>query len=159
MTDMRDNLRFAIIGTGFWSRFQLAAWQELEGIECVALCDRISAKAEALGKEFGVEAAYDDFDQLLDANDLDFVDIITDVDTHAQFSLKCAERGIPAICQKPLAPNLETAQGIAEAFEERGLPLYVHENWRWQRPLRVFKEKLNAGTIGSTVESSYPILQ
>lgn len=23
-------LRFAIFGTGFWSRFQLAGWQELE---------------------------------------------------------------------------------------------------------------------------------
>ena len=26
-------LRFAIFGTGFWARFQLAAWQELAGAE------------------------------------------------------------------------------------------------------------------------------
>ena len=41
-------LRFAIFGTGFWSRFQLAAWQELEGVECVAFYNRTRSTAEAL---------------------------------------------------------------------------------------------------------------
>ncbi len=148
MSEKARDLKFAVVGAGFWSRFQLAAWKELEGVECVALYNRTLAKAEALGREFGVGAAYDDIDQLLDEHDLDFADIITDVDTHAHFSLKCAERGIPAICQKPMAPDLETARKMAGAFEEKGLPFYVHENWRWQRPIRVLKEKLDAGTIG-----------
>ena len=40
-------LRFAIFGTGFWSRFQLGAWRELEGVECVALYNRTrSARGE-----------------------------------------------------------------------------------------------------------------
>ena len=141
-------LKFAIFGTGFWSRFQLAAWQELEGVECVALFNRTKSKAKALGKAFGIAAVYDDLDRLLDEQPIDFADIITDVDTHANFSLKCAERGIPAICQKPLAPDLETARTMARAFEEKGLSFYVHENWRWQRPMRALKEKLDAGTIG-----------
>lgn len=148
MSRKNTPLKFAVIGTGFWARFQLAAWQELDGVECVALYNRTRSKAEALGKECGVTAVYDDMDRLLDSHSLDFADIITDVDTHALFSLKCAERGVPAICQKPLAPDPQTAQGMAAAFEKKGLPLYVHENWRWQRPMRVFKEKLNAGTIG-----------
>ncbi|MCB1123261.1 MAG: Gfo/Idh/MocA family oxidoreductase, partial [Verrucomicrobiae bacterium] len=87
-------------------------------------------------------------DRLLDEQEIDFADIITDVDTHALFCMKCAERGIPAICQKPLAPNLETARDLVVQFWEKNLPFYVHENWRWQRPMRVFKEKLDAGTIG-----------
>ncbi len=32
--------KFAIFGCGFWSQFQLGAWQELEGAECVALYNR-----------------------------------------------------------------------------------------------------------------------
>jgi len=36
------DLHFAIFGTGFWSRFQLAGWQELQGVKCVALYNRIS---------------------------------------------------------------------------------------------------------------------
>lgn len=142
------NKRFAIVGTGFWARFQLAAWEELPGVECVALFNRTKSKAERLGAEFGIEAVYDDIDQLLDEQALDFADIITDVDTHALFGFKCAERGIPAICQKPLAPNLKIAQAMAEAFEAKKLPFYVHENWRWQRPIRALKQAMDQGEIG-----------
>ena len=45
-------LRFAIFGTGFWSRYQLAGWRELPGVRCVALFNRTRAKAEALGRAF-----------------------------------------------------------------------------------------------------------
>ncbi len=148
MSEQNRPLKFAIIGTGFWSRFQLAAWQELDGAQCVALYNRTKPKAEALGREFGIQAVYDDVDRLLDEQDLDFVDVITDVDTHSLFSLKCAERGVAVICQKPLAPSLESARELASVFARRGLPLYVHENWRWQHPLRSLKAKLDTGTIG-----------
>lgn len=46
-----SNLRFAMLGTGFWSRFQLAAWHELNGVECVALYNRTRGKAEALAAD------------------------------------------------------------------------------------------------------------
>ena len=74
-----STLRFAIFGTGFWSRFQLAAWRELEGIECVALYNRTRSKAEALAAHFGIPAVYDNPEELLDKEKLDFIDIITDV--------------------------------------------------------------------------------
>ena len=59
------NLRFAIFGTGFWSRFQLAGWQEIGGAECVALYNRTRSKAEALARAFGVPAVYDAAAELL----------------------------------------------------------------------------------------------
>ncbi|MEZ4557389.1 MAG: Gfo/Idh/MocA family oxidoreductase [Caldilineaceae bacterium] len=99
-------LRFAIFGTGFWARFQLAAWQELDGAECVALYNRTPAKAEALAGEFGVPAVYGDPEELLDREQLDFADIITDVDTHSKFVHMAADRGLAVICQKPMAPTL-----------------------------------------------------
>ena len=47
-------LRSAILGTGFWARYQLAAWREVPGAKCVALYNRTRAKADALAREFGV---------------------------------------------------------------------------------------------------------
>ena len=49
--------RFAVFGAGFWSRFQLAGWQELDGAECVALYNRTLYKAEALARECLAAAA------------------------------------------------------------------------------------------------------
>ena len=79
-----DTLRFAILGTGFWSRYQMAGWKELEGVECVALYNRTRAKAEALGREFGIPRVYDHPEKLLDRERPDFVDIMTSVGTHAR---------------------------------------------------------------------------
>ena len=74
-----NELRFAILGTGFWARYQLAAWRDVPGARCVALFNRTRAKAEALAREFGVPAVHDDAEELLRCERPDFVDIITDV--------------------------------------------------------------------------------
>jgi predicted dehydrogenase len=49
-------LRFAIFGTGFWARFQLAGWREVGGTECVTVYNRTVAKAEAFAREFDIPA-------------------------------------------------------------------------------------------------------
>lgn len=146
-------LRFAMLGTGFWSRYQLAGWQELEGAECVALYNRTRSKAEKLAAEFGVAAVYDDAEALLSQESLDFVDVVTDVDTHAQFVSLAARRGLPVICQKPMAPSLEIARQIVAETRAAGVPLLIHENWRWQTPLRRLKAVLDSGRLGPLVRA------
>jgi D-apiose dehydrogenase len=158
-----NELRFAIFGTGFWSRFQLAAWHELQGARCVALYNRTKSKAEALAAEFGVPAVYDDPEALLENETLDFIDIITDVDTHSRFVHMAAERGLDAICQKPMAPDYPTAKAMRSACEAAGVQLLIHENFRWQTPLRSLKRVLDEGSIGEvfrarlSFNSSFPV--
>src|SRR5688572_9132043 len=98
---MRE-LKFAIIGTGFWARYQLAAWGEVAGAQCVALCNRTQSKAEALGRELGIAAIYQSAEEMFAREKLDFVDIITDVGTHKMFTELAARHGVAVICQKPL---------------------------------------------------------
>jgi D-apiose dehydrogenase len=158
-----SGLRFAIFGTGFWARFQLAAWRELDGAECVALYNRTRWKAEALAQEFGVPSVYDDPERLLDEEDLDFIDVITDVDTHCRFVEMAAERTLPVICQKPMAPDFATAKRMLAVCERAGVPLLIHENFRWQTPIRALKRVLEEGRIGRVFRgrlafnSSFPV--
>ena len=49
-------LRFAIFGAGFWTRYQLSGWRELKGARCVAIYNRTRAKAEAIAREFNIPA-------------------------------------------------------------------------------------------------------
>ena len=142
------NLRFAILGTGFWARYQLAAWRELPAVECVALYNRTRSKAEALAGEFGVPAIYDDAAKLLEKERLDFVDIITDPGTHRQFVEMAAMHQVPVICQKPMAESLGDARAMIATCETAGVPLLIHENWRWQTPMRALKAVLESGVIG-----------
>jgi predicted dehydrogenase len=158
-----SELRFVLLGTGFWARFQLAAWREVEGARCVGLYNRTRAKAEALARDFGVSAVYEDAAALLEKEKPDFVDIVTDPSTHARFVGLAAERRIPVICQKPLAPSLPEAEAMAETCRRAGVPLLVHENWRWQAPLRGLKRAVDGGAAGRPFRariqfsSSFPV--
>jgi D-apiose dehydrogenase len=162
---MTKKLRFALLGTGFWARFQLHGWLETGGVDCVAVYNRTRSKAEAFAAEFGVAAVYDDVAALLANEQLDFVDICTNVETHAPFTLMAAERGLPVVCQKPMATSLAEAEQMVETCAQKGVPLFINENWRWQYPIRQFKRILNAGRIGQPFRaridmiSGFPVFQ
>lgn len=141
-------LKFAIFGTGFWSRYQLSGWQEIKQARCVALYNRTRSKAEDLARIFEIPSVYDNPDLLLEEVQPDFVDIITDVESHDVFTELCMKHRVPAICQKPMAPSLERARRMVAMAREEGLPLLIHENWRWQKPIRALKRVLDAGRIG-----------
>jgi predicted dehydrogenase len=143
-----DPLRFAVFGAGFWARFQLAGWMELDGLECVAICDHNRAKAEALAQIFDVPAVYDRPEALLDNETLDFVDIITNVEMHASLARLAAAHGLNIVCQKPLATSLEETRTMVADCQQAGVQLLVNENWRWQTPMRQFKRILCEGRIG-----------
>jgi predicted dehydrogenase len=142
-------LRFALFGAGFWARYQLAAWRELPGVECVAIYNRTRSKADELARLFGVPATYDNPESLFDREKLDFIDIVTDVDSHARFVHMASDRRLPVICQKPMAATLPEAQRMVAACRESGAPFFVHENFRWQSPMRALKHYIDAGNIGT----------
>lgn len=141
-------LKFAILGTGFWAQFQLAGWQEAGGADCVAVYNRTSAKAEALAQRFGVPRVYDDPVKMLENEELDFIDIITSVETHSPFVHLAAERGLNVVCQKPMGVSLSEAEHMVQTCHDAGVKLLINENWRWQHPLRQFKRQLDSGRIG-----------
>ncbi|MFB3920901.1 MAG: Gfo/Idh/MocA family protein [Terriglobia bacterium] len=142
-------LRFAMFGAGFWSHYQLAGWKELGGVECVALCDRVRSKAEARAEEFGVPRVYDDPEQIFKLEKLDFVDVVTSPETHGGLVHLAAANKLPVICQKPMAVTYQEAEGMVSACREAGVPFFVHENWRWQTPIRELKRVLDGGRIGA----------
>jgi len=160
-----QELRFAIIGTGFWARYQLAAWRELSGARCIALCDRARSKAEALAREFDVPAVYDDAEKLLRSEKPDFIDIITNAETHSQLVHLAAAYKCPVICQKPMAPGPGEAAQMVAACAAENVWFAVHENWRWQRPIRELQNDLATGVIGKPFRArvdyinSFPVFE
>jgi predicted dehydrogenase len=159
-------LRFAVLGCGFWARYQIPAWMEFkEEVELIALYNRSAGKARELANIYKVPYVYDDVDALLDrhAAELDFVDIITDVHTHAAFTIKAAAKGLAVITQKPMAPDLATAKKMVDYCGERKLKFFVHENFRWQAPIIKIKELLEEQVIGKPFKcrlsflTSYPV--
>ena len=141
--------RIALVGTGFYAQNHLNAWRDLapEGAELVAVCDLDAAKAERAGQEFGARA-YVDFGEMLARERPDVVDIVTQMRAHRVLVEAAAAASVGIIVQKPLAPSWEDCVAIAEAVTAAGVFFAVHENFRFQTPMRRVGALIGKGVIG-----------
>jgi D-apiose dehydrogenase len=141
-------LRGALIGCGFFAINHLHGWNDVQGADIVAICDRSEQRLKLAGDQFAIAARYTDATAMLAAEKLDFVDIATTVETHRTLAELAVSHGLGVICQKPFAPTLADAKAIVGACAKAKRPLMVHENFRWQSPIQKVKSLLEAGEIG-----------
>jgi predicted dehydrogenase len=146
--DPRGDLRGGLIGCGFFAQNHLHAWGDVRGAGLVAVCDKDRVKAEAAAKTFGIPAVYDDAAEMFAKEKLDFVDVATTMPTHRPLVEMAAKHGVACICQKPFAPTLADCVAMVEACRTAGVPLMVHENFRFQTPLLAVQEVVKSGRIG-----------
>jgi len=141
-------MRAVAIGAGYFAPFQYEAWTRIPEVEIVALSDRIKERAAPIMAKYGVPRYYADWQEMIDREQPDFVDIITPPATHEEMCRYAAERGVHIICQKPLAPTYATSRRMVEFARAAGVRFMVHENFRWQPWYRVIKRIQTDGTIG-----------
>jgi predicted dehydrogenase len=148
---MQAPLRVVSAGAGFFAQFHLAAWERLQAeglVTHIALADPDSAKRDAARRRFGIGKDFAEVAAMLDATRPDLLDIATPPDTHEQLVRLAAERGVACICQKPLASTCAQALAIADIGEAAGIPLVVHENFRWMPWFREMKRWIDEGNLG-----------
>ena len=142
-------LKGALIGCGFFAINQMHAWNDVGGARIVAICDRDPERLKIVGDQFGIERRYSDANALFSDGGFDFVDIATTVQSHRILVEMAAQHKVPAICQKPFAKTLADAKAMVAACRAAGIPLMVHENFRWQRPIQAVRKVLDEGSIGT----------
>ena len=140
--------RVAIVGCGFFAPNHIQAWKGLAEAELVAVCDLDAGKAAAAATLAGGVPAYSDAARMIEEQRPDVVDIVTTAPSHLPLARLCAERGTAAIIQKPLAFSLEDAAEIGAVAQAAGVPMMVHENFRFQHPIREVGRIVASGAIG-----------
>ena len=133
-----------LIGCGFFSQHHQAAWSRIPNAEIVAACDLSIERPRAAAPR-----AYTSAEEMLQAEELDFVDIVTRSTTHLELLSMAAERGLAIICQKPMAPDWQTARRMVEISERHGVRVMIHDNWRWQSWYRQAGAMIARGDIGT----------
>ena len=150
-------LRVGLVGAGMISYYHLVAWSRQERSRVVAVCDPQIERAQQRAAEFGIPAAYDGIEAMLDKHAIDAVDIASPRETHAAMVDVAAARGIDALCQKPLTPTLAEAVALAERVADT-IRLMVHENWRFRPWYRALGQWLAAGDLGEVQYAAMTML-
>ena len=141
-----------MIGAGYFASYHAEAWHRLPGCVLAGVCDLDVEAASRLGQG---AATFCDAAQMLQSIEIDLIDIATPSPTHAQFIDMAISSGIPAICQKPLAPDWQGAKAIADRVKAAGHKVVVHENFRFQPWYRQAKKLIQTGAIGHPLSISF----
>ena len=144
---MRVTQRIAMVGAGYFAQFQLEGWRDA-GAPVLALCDLDGARAQALAGRFGVPQVFADAPTMFDAVQPTLVDVVLPPAAQEAVVRAALERGIPTICQKPFGVDLRQAEAMTAWAEARGVPLVVHENFRFTPWFRECHRLMAAGHFG-----------
>ncbi len=87
------------------------------------------------------------FDEAL-ALQPDLVVLSTPPSVHLEQITACAERGLPVLCEKPLALDFETAKACVEVAEKAGVLLGIGMNFRYLETTRASREIIQGGRLG-----------
>jgi D-apiose dehydrogenase len=140
--------RVAVIGAGYFSQFHLHGWQNMPGMEIVAVCDADIEKAERSAQQFGAGQAVSSVEQLFALPDIHLLDIVTPPASHVALVSQAVCSGIATICQKPFATRYSQALALTELAEQHDVPLIVHENFRFMPWYREMRRQIDMGLIG-----------
>jgi len=125
-----NEISVGVVGCGWNSDKHLNVYTQTEGVNLVAVCDLNLAKAEEKARKYGIHQAFKEFDLLLNL-DLDLIDIITPVITHAELAIQALQSRHNVLVEKPMALSSRECLRMIDAAQKSGKTLCVVHNKRF----------------------------
>ncbi len=145
---MADKVRWGILSTARIGRRVIPAIHASRNGEVAAVCSRSLERAQAWAAEHGIPRTYGSYEELFEDGGIDAIYNPLPNSMHAEWSIRCAEAGIPTLSEKPFASDASEAQSIVDAFEKHGLLLAEAFMYRFHPQHAKVSEILAAGGIG-----------
>jgi predicted dehydrogenase len=152
---MAKQLRVGMIGYGFMGRAHSNAYKRLNDFFNVehrpvltAVAARNLQKAKVFADQWGYERVETDWRRLIDAEDIDLIDVGAPNRLHKEIAIAAAQAGKMILCEKPLAMNVAEAEEMTAAVEKAGVPNMVWFNYRRVPAIALAKQVVDEGRIG-----------
>ncbi len=147
---MNEKLRFGIVGAGAIAQTYAQAFATARLARVEAVCDLRLEAASALAERLDC-AAFGDYRQLLADADLDAVVVCTPPASHPEVTIAAIERGLPVLCEKPLAVDVDSAQRMVAAAESAGVLLTMASKFRYVEDVVRAKSIVASGILGEII--------
>ena len=134
-----SKLRVAVVGAGQFGRNHIRVFHELEDAELVAVVDADAGRADGAATDFSCRA-------LTKVGDLrgmvDAAVIAAPTSVHAELGVELLEAGIDVMVEKPIAPDLASAQRLIDAAERHGRILQVGHLERFNPVVQTLEKRV-----------------
>ena len=163
---MAKTLNVGMVGYGFMARAHSNAWSNVShffdtGYRPLlkAVAARDTDKAGAFAEMWGYERVENDWRKLVEAKDIDVIDVCVPNDLHAEISIAAAKAGKMVTCEKPLARTAAEAMPMIEAVEQAGVANMVWYNYRRVPAVSLVKQMVESGRLGKIFHYRAKFLQ
>ena len=143
------NLSVGIVGAGNIARSHAAGYRAA-GARVLAVCDVDQERARSFAAELEAQP-YGEVEEMLESVRPAAVSVCTPPAAHLEPALAVIRRGIPLLCEKPLADSLAAARAIEAEARAGGVSCMVGFCHRFHEPVLQIREILQAGEIGDPV--------
>jgi len=150
-----ERITLGFIGVGGMGSAHLNGFRGDSQVEILAVCDVDEGKRLAAQKRVGGGcAAYNDYRELLDRDDIDAVVIATPDHWHTLVSIHACQAGKDIYCEKPLTLNIEEARVLIETVRRYGRVFQTGSQQRSSSEFRRACEMVRNHRIGR-IETAY----
>lgn len=143
-------LKVGLVGVGGISGAHIPVWEEMENAELIALCD---IRPERMEKYSG-KRCYTDFDEMLEKEEFDIIDICLPTYLHADFAVKAMEKGINVITEKPISLKEEDVERVYSTAEKNGVKFMVAQVLRFWPEYVLLKEIYDSERYGKLLSGT-----
>jgi UDP-N-acetylglucosamine 3-dehydrogenase len=142
-----NQLRVAVIGTGFWGKNQARVFSQLQQTKLICVCDANSKTASTIGSQFNVESTTD-LDSVLSRRDIDAVTICTPTVTHKDVATRALEAGKHVLVEKPMTNTAAEANELLLLAKKKGLRIMPGHIERFNPAVTYLKSLVDEGALG-----------
>lgn len=140
--------RIGVIGSGnIIENAHIPAYQD-SGFNVAAIASRTKENAKRVAENRGIERVLESPNELVEAPDIDIVDIAVPPDFQPELILKAIQSGKHVLAQKPLAVTYAEAEKVVSAAEDAGVTLAVNQNGRFDPSINALRQLISDGTVG-----------
>lgn len=147
-------LKVGFIGLGLISNENVLGYLHSDDARIVAVCSLDESQASGWLNRWNLPDVrwYQQYEKMLEAENLDIVEILTPHHLHCEQTVRCAEAGVKGISlQKPMGITIGECRRIIEACHRHGAKLKVYENFVFYPPYVKAKELIEQGLIGDPI--------
>lgn len=146
---MTEQLKVAVVGAGAIAQVaHLPLLARMPEINLVGLCDNDLPKAQSLAGRFGIEAVFEDIEELLEYCRPDAVALCTPNHLHEVHLQTVLSHGAHALCERPFALSAEGAEDLIDRARRSGKVVMVGMNHRYRSDIQVIRGFLQGGELG-----------
>ena len=114
----------------------------------IAVASRAGERARAFAEANRIPQAYDSYDALLAADDIDAVYIPLPNSMHKEWAIKAMEAGKHVLCEKPLALDADECMAMDAAAQEAGVLLMEAFMYRFHPRTERVQAIVRSGLLG-----------